>query len=117
MPSTNEKESLVYNNLVKEKKRQFETSVSLLLQKLQNEADENIILQIKSCLENKNKLMYTNTDPHYQYQSMFMHLGVIGYTEFMINVLELENSSSMDDCKIRCHIDVSADIKKTLRKT
>ena len=42
---------------------------------------------------------------------MFMHLGAIGYTKWMTNVLKHENSSSMDDCKIRCHI-AGADITK-----
>jgi len=77
------------------KKDGYMTLVSLLLQNLQDHGDENQTLKIKCCLEHKNTLM-ANTDSNYEYESMFMHIGVIGYAKYMINELKPVENDSID---------------------
>jgi len=94
--SPNETEYSVKNEILTDTKDGYTALVSLLLQNLQDHGDENQTLKLKYCLENKNTLM-ANTDPNYEYESMFMHIGVIGYAKYMINELMKVDNSSIDD--------------------
>merc|ERR1712034_191171 len=76
--SPNEENSLDLNELLTVRQSEYKTCVSLLLNKLQNQEDENLLLRIKSCVESNNTSLM-NSNPNYQYEYMLMQIGVIDY--------------------------------------
>jgi len=98
MPSTNETQSLVENEIFELKKKGYMTLVCVFMQNLQAQEDENLILKIKSCLDKKNMIM-TNTDPNYQYESMLMHIGAINYARCKTRMINTSIANgTMDGC-------------------
>jgi hypothetical protein len=95
IPSSNNQTSLISDEMIAARQIEYKTCVSVIRQQLQLEEDENLILNIKSCLEKKNILM-TNADPKYQYESMLLHIGVIDYARDAENMINDAKSINLE---------------------
>jgi len=98
--SLNEKTSLTFQSTFSEiitqrKKSEYKSLVSMFLQDLVDQEDPQLILDIKSFLENKHIL---NKDTNYQYEFMLMHLGAMTYNKDMLmNLKPLISSDSFSN--------------------
>jgi len=73
---------------MKTKTIEYKSLVSMFLQDLLEEEDQELISDIKYFLENKDTLNTVTNYRGYQYEFMLMHLGAILYHHDMISRLE-----------------------------
>jgi len=98
MPTVKKKKSAFYNQLVAVRKSEQEIGISKFLQQLRKSEDEDLMLKIKSYLKNKETLI---EDPKYQYESLFMNIGVIHFAHYcMMNSLKPVDNNTYNSCCI-----------------
>jgi len=89
-PSPNAKKIPRFKEIYAQRENEYKALVPMFIQKLRDHDDQQLTSDIQWFLENKHTL---NTDPKYQYEFIFMHLGAMSYNDDMLkNMKPILNS-------------------------